>query len=65
MTVLGDILAKEAEGAETLRHKGLESDKPLESRSVGTDEASRPAVHLSGKQTEARDLRAPFRLLAA
>lgn len=65
MKIPGDSAQAEAEGAETLRHKGLESDKPLESRSVGTDEASRPAVHLSGKQTEARDLRAPFRLLAA
>ena len=55
-----------AEGAETLRHKGLESDTPLESRLIGADEA-KPGTqaNLSGKQTEARSFRrASFHALA-
>lgn len=40
--------------------KGLEPDKPLESRSIGADEASPQRAHLSGKQTEARLGGAPF-----
>lgn len=40
--------------------KGLEPDKPLESRSIGADEASPQRAHLSGKQTEARLSGAPF-----
>ena len=68
MTIPGDARMRGSRRGRNSQAKGLESDKPLESRSIGTEEASPRelhgcGVHLSGMETEARpgqSLSAPF-----